>query len=425
MKTLLAGLAAAVLLAAAVAFQRPDTPKDGINLPAEAVNPATHTRIDTDQFRFAVISDRTGGHRADVFARAVEQLNLLQPEFVMSVGDLIEGYTADKARMAAEWREFQNYVRRLEMPFFYVPGNHDISNLKMADAWKDRFGRPYYEFTYKGCLFVALNSESLPIKRYARIGPEQIKWLGRVLADNKDVRWTFVFLHKPMWVTPDSGDNGFEQAEKLLAGRNYTVFCGHVHRYQKFTRQGMNYYMLSTTGGSSRMRGVEYGEFDHVTTVTVKKDGPVIANVLLDGILTEDLSKLAVTDPEAMRFHRKPTYPADVTVTLDGKALAGAEVAFTGTGKEAGQPRADGISGLDGKVKLSTYEANDGVPAGEFSVTVTLRKPYFLPDGKIGPNLLPKRYSTIGGTPLKMTLKGAGRGSIRLELTSDAGEEKK
>src|SRR6476619_5408301 len=59
---------------------------------AEAKNPWTSLTPNTtaDQFQFAIVSDRTGGHRAGVFSKAVQQVNLLQPEFVMSVGDLIE-----------------------------------------------------------------------------------------------------------------------------------------------------------------------------------------------------------------------------------------------------------------------------------------------------------------------------------------------
>jgi len=45
----------------------------------------------SDQFQFAVVADRTGGHRRGVFSKAVQQINLMHPEFVMSVGDLIEG----------------------------------------------------------------------------------------------------------------------------------------------------------------------------------------------------------------------------------------------------------------------------------------------------------------------------------------------
>ena len=64
----------------------------------------------------------------------------------MSVGDLIEGGSEDREIVDAEWEEFVSFVEALEMPFFYVPGNHDISNQVMADVWQERFGRSYYSF---------------------------------------------------------------------------------------------------------------------------------------------------------------------------------------------------------------------------------------------------------------------------------------
>ena len=83
-------------------------------------NPWTNLKLNNaaDQFQFAVVTDRTGGHRAKVFSQAITQLNLLQPEFVVSVGDLIEGYTVKPERIEAEWAEFDGYVKRLDMPFF-------------------------------------------------------------------------------------------------------------------------------------------------------------------------------------------------------------------------------------------------------------------------------------------------------------------
>src|SRR3954467_10373219 len=95
-------------------------------------NPVTHLRLNNDRadFQFAIVSDRTGGHRAQVFSRAVEKLNLLQPEFVLSVGDLIEGGSKDEKKLDAEWQEFDGYIARLQMPFFYVPGNHDHGSEK-------------------------------------------------------------------------------------------------------------------------------------------------------------------------------------------------------------------------------------------------------------------------------------------------------
>jgi hypothetical protein len=72
--------------------------------------------------------------------------------------------------------------------------------------------------------------------------------------------------------------------EKALSGRPYTVFAGHHHFFKKFVRNGRNYYQLATTGGVSKMRGIPYGEFDHIVWVTMKKDGPILANLMVEGI---------------------------------------------------------------------------------------------------------------------------------------------
>ena len=67
---------------------------------------------------------------------------------------------------------------------------------------------------------------------------EAMKMLRDMLANNKGVRWTLVFLHKPMWFEGSVAKTGWLEVEKLLKDRPYTVFAGHVHRYQKFVRQG-------------------------------------------------------------------------------------------------------------------------------------------------------------------------------------------
>ena len=41
--------------------------------------------------------------------------------------------------------------------------------------------------------------------------------------------------------------------------------------------------------GVSKLRGPEFGEFDHVVWVTMTVDGPLIANLLLEGIWHEDV----------------------------------------------------------------------------------------------------------------------------------------
>ncbi|MFO1023300.1 MAG: hypothetical protein U0903_21810 [Planctomycetales bacterium] len=86
--------------------------------------------------------------------------------------------------------------------------------------------------------------------------------------------------------------------EQLLAPRRCMVFCGHVHHYQTWVRSSNRYVQLATTGGGSMMRGKAYGEFDQIAWITMKDDTPILANVLLDGIVDYDLQKDLQDDKE-------------------------------------------------------------------------------------------------------------------------------
>ena len=60
----------------------------------------------------------------------MNQINLLQPEFVINVGDLIEGYPEDRADLNGMWDEADVLLDKLDMPFFRTIGNHDVSTQK-------------------------------------------------------------------------------------------------------------------------------------------------------------------------------------------------------------------------------------------------------------------------------------------------------
>jgi 5-hydroxyisourate hydrolase-like protein (transthyretin family) len=379
MKKLLLGALVLVMVVAAVNFsqsrsaavQKADA--NGLVIESEAKNPFTNLKLNSDpeQFQFAVVADRTGGHREKIFSRAVQQINMLQPEFVMSVGDLIEGYTFKEETIRDQQDEFDGYVKKFEMPFFYTPGNHDLANKVMVQKWGERYGRRYFHFTYKNVLFMSLCSESPPDEMGA-IDKEQVEWIGKTLAANKDVRWTFVFLHTPIWNAKDLKKNRWAEVETLLAGRKYNVFCGHEHRYVKYVRNGANYYQLATTGGGSRVRGVAYGEFDQVAWITMKKSTPIITNILLDGVLPDDL-KVPESDEKGVNRKILQTHPAAGRVTIGGQPHVGATVALHRFDPETQKwvNTADGKTDEDGRFKLTTYARFDGAPVGEYAITIS------------------------------------------------------
>jgi len=118
---------------------------------------------DPEGFQFAVIGDRTGGaNQQETFKLAMDQLNLLRPEFVINVGDIIEGYSDDKAELNAEWQVTDDMLNELKMPFFRTPGNHDIANDVATEVWTERYGATYYQFRYLDVLFLIINSEDPP-----------------------------------------------------------------------------------------------------------------------------------------------------------------------------------------------------------------------------------------------------------------------
>src|SRR5262245_939162 len=121
MKRLLLAFLSGGLLIAAVCYSGTATNQGGsasgpLQVEVANRNPWQNLRLTkgTEQIHFAIVSDRTGGHRAGIFSKAVTQLNLMQPEFVVSVGDLIEGGSTPE-KTHEQWKEFQTYVNQLQM----------------------------------------------------------------------------------------------------------------------------------------------------------------------------------------------------------------------------------------------------------------------------------------------------------------------
>jgi len=215
--------------------------------------------------------------------------------------------------LAKEWDSFDKRTAKLNMPFFYLGGNHDLTNPRMREFWQQRFGPRYYHFVYEDVLFLMLDSEdyeeqrmleiyharakaidmtteefelseyyAMPERRIGAINQVQVAYYKGILEKYPDVKWTFVLMHKPLWMRED--DKGLGELEALLSDRPYTVINGHFHSFSHRKRHGRDYTILGTTGGSQNK--TDQNAFDHITLVRMDKT-PLITHLKMDGILDE------------------------------------------------------------------------------------------------------------------------------------------
>ncbi len=196
-------------------------------------------------------------------------------KFGMTMGDIL----FDDLSM---FPRFNRLIATLGIPWYNVPGNHELNFEAEDDAdsletFKRYFGPPYYAFEYGDALFVVLdnieyrgNGQADPGDvrgsggYVARLGKRQLTWLRRELAHVPTDKLVFLGMHAPLetylsdapGVTTEDRRALFE----LLSGRpNLYAVAGHTHTTEHhyfdeddgFKGPGaFHHHVLATVSGS-------------------------------------------------------------------------------------------------------------------------------------------------------------------------------
>jgi len=254
-----------------------------------------------DAFVFAIFGDRTGGPDSgiNILADAVRDLNLFEPDMVMTVGDLIQGYNETPGWLA-QMREYKAVMSNLICPWFPVAGNHDV-------YWRDEtgmtrppnehegryemhFGPLWYSFEHKNSHFIVLYTDegnpetgerTFRKPEAQRMSAAQKAFLARALDRARGADHVFVFVHHPRWLGDNYGDDWESVHEMLVDAGNVTaVFAGHIHMMRSDgPRDGIEYLTLATVGGHQWGAVPDAGFLHQYHIVTVRKNQVAMASV--------------------------------------------------------------------------------------------------------------------------------------------------
>jgi len=254
-----------------------------------------------EKFSFAFITDihlQPENNAVEGFLEAIDTINDLNPDFVVTGGDLIMDALGQRhGRADSLYTLYQETVKALKMPVYNAMGNHEIYgiyNRSGADPenpdygekmFENRIGKSYYSFDHKRWKFIVLNSiEDTGKDSYIGwIDNDQIEWIKDELQKTNPSMPLAIITHIPFITAStqkyqgatlpnDSStviSNGKEVLD-LFAGHNLKlVLQGHLHLVEDIFIDGIHFI----TGGAicaAWWRGPYRGDEEGFVLVKVK-----------------------------------------------------------------------------------------------------------------------------------------------------------
>ena len=230
---------------------------------------ATDTHAVGD-FDIAFITDvhiERGEVAVSKFSETISEINSCKPAFVWDMGDM--------SLYPSSGKVYLDCVRKLRMPLYACPGNHDIAlyDTNPRKLFNDCFGRAYYSFDFGGVHFITLDGNTV-VRRQAKntidacLDPQQMAWLKADLEAVPKQMPIICGVHIPIVSTyikrrgggafpkdfpiaPQFNESRAEELIDLLAQYNVKlVLQGHAHENERTTVRGIEFVSSISVCGS-------------------------------------------------------------------------------------------------------------------------------------------------------------------------------
>jgi 3',5'-cyclic-AMP phosphodiesterase len=209
--------------------------------------------------RFVQISDSHIGFdkpaNADVVATLRSAIARIKsdpelPAFVLHTGDLTH------LSRPAEFDTLQQVLSELQVPVFYVPGEHDVleddGKSYLQRFGKDTHGAGWYSFEHGGVHFIGLvNVVNLKAGGLGTLGDEQLEWLEKDVKGLKSDTPIVVFAHIPLWSVYPEWGWGTDDSERALSYLkrfgSVSVLNGHIHQVMQKVEGHVTFHTAMST----------------------------------------------------------------------------------------------------------------------------------------------------------------------------------
>ena len=166
-------------------------------------------------------------------------------------------HTGDVSQLSkdAQFDTADQIVRAAGLDARYIPGEHDV----LVDDGKGFFARftpgaprGWYSFDQQGVHFVALNNvQDLKAGGLGSLGPDQLEWLKRDLADRAASTPIVVLAHVPLWTVSEAWGWGTQDAEQALTllrrFGSVTILNGHIHQVMQKVEGTLAFHTARST----------------------------------------------------------------------------------------------------------------------------------------------------------------------------------
>lgn len=250
-----------------------------------------------NEFTFAFLTDIHLKPEMDApkgFQMAIDKVNELKPDFVLTGGDLVyDAMRGNQARCDTLFSLYNEMCAGFNMPVYNCLGNHDLfaiyaespENSDHPDykygMFERYFGKTYYSFDHKGWHFVVLNSlDVTENKRYRGVfSEEELTWLKADLAKVDLQTPVVVTSHLPIITTRaqikgsegrGNVSNSLEVFNLLEPFEKVLFLQGHIH-WKEYGVVNDKFHFL--TGGSiagNGWKGRRHNTKEGFVLITVK-----------------------------------------------------------------------------------------------------------------------------------------------------------